>query len=164
MSTPGRARGGALSGLRRGVAVGLLLAAGSSPLVAQATADDSAAVVAVIQAFHASLARGDSLAVLGLLADDATILEAGGMETKEEYRRHHLPADIAFAQAVQGERTAPSVTVAGEVAWAVSTSSARGEFRGRAVDVTGAELMVLGCTRRGWRIRAIHWSSRSRSR
>ena len=153
-----------MSGVRLGAAVWLLLAAGSSPLVAQATADDSAAVVAVIQAFHASLARGDSVAVLGLLADDATILEAGGMETKEEYRRHHLPADIAFAQAVHGERTAPSVTVAGDVAWAVSTSSARGEFRGRAVDVTGAELMVLGCTRRGWRIHAIHWSSRSRSR
>jgi ketosteroid isomerase-like protein len=164
VSAPGRARGRALSGLRRGAAVCLLLAAGSSPLVAQATADDSAAVVAVIAAFHASLARGDSLAVLGLLADDATILEAGGVEAKEDYRRHHLPADIAFAQAVHGERTAPIVTVAGEVAWAVSTSSSRGEFRGRAVDVTGAELMVLGCTRRGWRIRVIHWSSRSRSR
>jgi len=154
----------AMSCLRRGAAVWLLLAAGSSPLVAQETSDDAAAVAAVIQAFHASLARGDSVAVLGLLADDATILEAGARETKEEYRHHHLPADIAFAQAVQGERTTPNVTVAGEVAWAVSTSSARGEFRGRAVDVTGAELMVLGCTRRGWRIRAIHWSSRSRSR
>jgi ketosteroid isomerase-like protein len=132
--------------------------------MAQATGDDSAAVAAVIQAFHASLERGDSVAVLGLLADDATILESGGRETREEYRRHHLPADIAFAQAVHGERSAPIVTVAGEVAWAVSTSSARGEFRGRSVDMAGAELMVLGCTPRGWRIRAIHWSSRSRSR
>jgi ketosteroid isomerase-like protein len=156
-----------MSRRRRAAAVSLLLAAVACPLVAQETADEAAAVAAVaavIQAFHASLARGDSVAVLGLLADDAIVLEAGGLETKEGYRRHHLAADIAFAQAVPGSAAAPSVTVVGEMAWAVSSRSVRGEFGGRAVDATSAELMVLGCTRQGWRIRAIHWSSRSRNR
>jgi ketosteroid isomerase-like protein len=138
----------------------LVLAPIAGPLAAQEPAE----VVAIVQAFHAALLRGDSTAALALLADDATILESGGRETKAEYRAHHLPADIAFVQAVRGEVVTPDVTVMGDVAWAASTSASRGEYKGRAVDAVGAELMVLSRTREGWRIRAIHWSSRSRSR
>lgn len=138
----------------------LVLAPVAAPLAAQESAD----VVAVVQAFHAALLRGDSTAALALLSDDATILESGGRETKAEYRAHHLPADIAFVQAVRGESATPDVTVMGDVAWATSTSASRGEYKGRAVDAAGAELMVLSRTAAGWRIRAIHWSSRSRSR
>jgi ketosteroid isomerase-like protein len=47
------------------------------------------------------------------------------------------------------------------VAWATSTSTARGEFRGRPVNSEGAELMVLTRTPEGWKISAIHWSSRT---
>ena len=75
----------------------------------------------------------------------------------------YLPADIAFARAVQGTRSPVRVTVRGDVAWATSTSTATGRFRGRDVNSTGAELMVL--TRvadGGWQIAAIHWSSHSR--
>ena len=142
---------------------GVLLLSVAMPLAAQDTREQDA-VAAVVQAFHAALVRGDSAAALALLADDATILESGGRETKAEYRSHHLPADIAFAQAVRGESVAPDVTVVGDVAWAVSTSAARGEYKGRAMDVVSAELMVLGRTGQGWRIHAIHWSSRSRNR
>ncbi|MFL5385010.1 MAG: hypothetical protein ACJ8GN_21020 [Longimicrobiaceae bacterium] len=50
----------------------------------------------------------------------------------------------------------------GEVAWAASTSTTQGEFRGRAINSEGAELMVLTRERGGWRIAAIHWSSHNR--
>src|SRR5690606_3190084 len=83
---------------------------------------------------------------------------------REEYISHHLPSDIAFARAVQSERRPIRVTVRGDVAWAVSSSSTRGEFRGRQVDSVGAELMVLVRTPEGWKISAIHWSSRARAR
>jgi ketosteroid isomerase-like protein len=129
---------------------------------ARVTASDSADVVAVVTAYHKALATGDSVAALALLAPDATILESGGVESRDEYRSHHLPGDIAFARAIQSERGAIRVVVQGDVAWATSTSTTQGEFRGRAVNSAGAELMVLSRTTAGWKIRAIHWSSRTR--
>jgi ketosteroid isomerase-like protein len=123
---------------------------------------DSAAVIAVVARYHAALASGDSATALRLLALDAVILESGGMETVAEYRAHHLPADIAFAAGVPAQRTVRSVVVRGDAAWVASTSVSQGEFRGRAVNSAGAELMVLARTGDGWRITAIHWSSRTR--
>jgi hypothetical protein len=123
---------------------------------------DSAAVADVIERFHAALAAGDSNAALALLAPDVTILESGGVENLEEYRSHHLPGDIAFARAVSRARTPITVRLAGEAAWATSTGTTQGEFRGRSINSTGAELVVLSRSERGWLIRAIHWSSRPR--
>jgi uncharacterized GH25 family protein/ketosteroid isomerase-like protein len=123
--------------------------------------DDSAAVASVVDQYHRALASGDSAAVLRLLAPDATILESGGVETRAEYLSHHLPGDIAFARAVPRERGPIRVVVRGDVAWATSTSTSRGEYRGRAINSAGAELMVLTRTPEGWKISAIHWSSRA---
>ena len=143
----------------------LLLSAG--PLAAQqhdhrASAPDSAAVVAVIERYHQALATGDSAGALALLAPDAVILESGGRETRAEYQSHHLPGDIRFAQAIRSVRGAVAVTIRGDVAWATSTSTAQGDYNGRAINSSGAELMVLSRESDGWRIRAIHWSSRTR--
>ena len=126
------------------------------------THTDSAAVVTVVERYHRSLESADSAGALLLLTSDAVILESGGIETREEYRSHHLPADIAFARAVKSERGPIRVVVRGDVAWATSTSETRGEFRGRAINSVGAELMVLTRMPDGWKINAIHWSSRSR--
>lgn len=143
--------------------LGLLLhAAIATGAVAQAVPDDSAAVARTVAAYHDALARGDSAAALRLLAPDAVILEAGGRESLAEYRSHHLAADIEFARAVPSRRGPVEVTLAGNTAWAASTSEARGSFNGRPVDSRGAELMVLTRSPTGWVIRAIHWSSRSR--
>ena len=138
----------------------LLFAAGS--VGAQSRATDSTAVGATIRAFHDALGRGDSAAVLRLLAPDAVILESGDRESREEYRAHHLPADIQFAQAVPSERSAVQVTVLQGVAWGSSTSVTQGNFRDRAINSVGAELMVLSRAGASWVIRAIHWSSSSR--
>jgi ketosteroid isomerase-like protein len=124
---------------------------------------DSAAVATAVAAFHAALRAGDSAAALAWLAPDATILEAGGSETVAEYRVGHLPGDIAFTQATTTEPGPVSVRVRGDVAWAASVSRVQGEFRGRAVDSDTAELMVLVRDAAGWRIAAIHWSSRRRA-
>ena len=123
---------------------------------------DSADVAAAVHAYDRALSTGDSTAALALLAPDAVILESGGIETREEYRSHHLPGDIAFARAVPSQGGPVTVRVRGDVAWAWSTSTTQGEFRGRQINSSGAELMVLTRTATGWRISAIHWSSRSR--
>jgi ketosteroid isomerase-like protein len=123
---------------------------------------DSAAVVATVERFHAAVVAGDSTLALSLLASDALVLESGGIETREEFRAHHLPADIAFAQAVKTERGPMHVFVRGDVAWVSSTSTTTGEYRGRQVNSAGAELVVLARVGREWKISAIHWSSRAR--
>ncbi|MEX0908905.1 MAG: nuclear transport factor 2 family protein, partial [Gemmatimonadaceae bacterium] len=119
-------------------------------------------VDAQLAVVHAARAAGDSAAALSYLDDDVVVLESGGVETREEYRSHHLPADIAFARAVPANRAPMRVRVQGDVAWVSSTSVTQGEFNGRAVNSTGAELMVLRRTESGWKISAIHWSSRAR--
>ncbi|MEQ9569649.1 MAG: DUF4440 domain-containing protein [Longimicrobiales bacterium] len=124
-------------------------------------ADDSATgeIAAVVNGFHEALASGDTATVLGLLAPDARVLEGGGIETVEEYSGGHLPADMAFAQAVPRERSELEVRIEGDLAWVTSTSRAIGTYRGREVDSRGGELMVLARDPDGaWRIRSISWS------
>lgn len=123
---------------------------------------DSADVAAAVTRFHAALASGDSTGVLALLTEDVVVLEAGGIESRADYRAHHLPADIEFARAIKSERGAVQVKVKGDVAWAVTATTTVGTFHERAVNSAGAELMVLVRTAAGWRIAAIHWSSRRR--
>lgn len=136
--------------------VALLLAGSAAIAGAQDRAADSSAVVLAVQAYHQALEAGDSAAALALLADDAVILEAGGVETRAQYRSNHLPADIAFARAVPAIRSPLEVTVQGDVAWVSSTSTSDGTYEGRAVRSQGAELVVLTRDGAGWRIRAIH--------
>ena len=123
---------------------------------------DSAAVAATVERFHAAVVAGDSTQALTLLAPDAIVLESGGIETREEFRAHHLPADIAFAQAVKTEHGPMRVFVRGDVAWVSSVSTTTGEYRGRQVNSAGAELVVLARVGQEWKISAIHWSSRAR--
>lgn len=123
---------------------------------------DSLDVVNTVRAYHRALAGGDSLRALALLAPDAVVLESGGIETREEYRSQHLPADIRSARAVPSQYGPLIVRVLGDVAWAASTSVTQGESRGRQVNSSGAELMVLVRASDGWKIAAIHWSSRQR--
>ena len=150
------------------LAAAFALAAPSTSAAAQGHAGhhaapaDSAEVAATVERFHRALASADSAAALALLTPDVEILESGGVEDRAEYRSHHLGADIEFARGVPSRRTPTKVRVHGDVAWATSTSTAEGTFRGRAVNSAGAELMVLVRTPQGWRIAAIHWSSRTR--
>ncbi len=126
---------------------------------ADSSSADAASAERTVQAYHEALVTGDSNAALSLLADDVVILESGERETRDEYRTHHLAADIEFAQTVPSVRDNITVTVEGDVAWVTSSSRATGAFRGRTIDSNGVELMVLSRTTTGWVIRAIHWSA-----
>jgi ketosteroid isomerase-like protein len=143
-----------------------VLATGPSRALAQreghGAMGDSAAVASVVAKYHEALAAGDSAAALALLSDDAVILETGGVETRAEYRSQHLPADINFAKATRSQYGPVLVRVHGDVAWATSTGTTQGEMNGRAINSAGAELMVLTRSPQGWKIAAIHWSSRQR--
>ena len=144
-----------------GLAGSLLLSL--TPPAAAQVAGDSIAVAGVVQRYHRALVTSDSAAALALLAPDAVILESGGLESRQEYRSHHFPADIAFARSVKTTRSPVRVTVRGDVAWTSATSSTRGSYQGKALNSAGAESMVLIRGRDGWTITAIHWSSHDRS-
>jgi ketosteroid isomerase-like protein len=122
---------------------------------------DSAAVAEVVRRFHAALADADSATVIALLSDDAVILENGSVETKPEYRTHHLPQDIRFAGITRRTSGPLRVVVNGDVAWASSWSSSQVTLPERSPPTRSAELMVLVRTPAGWRISAIHWSTRA---
>ena len=129
--------------------------------VAGSAVTDSAAVAAIVERFHGAYAAGDSSAILAMLAPDVVLLESGGTETLDEYRSHHLPGDLGYAKSVKITRAPIRVVVRGDAAWAWSTSRAAGEFRGRRLNVSAAELIVLVRDAGRWRVAAIHWSSRN---
>ncbi len=95
---------------------------------------DSADVAAALHRFHDALSAGDSSAALALLADDALIVEAGDVQTREQYRSHHLSADIVFARAVPSTRSIVHVTVRGDAAWVTTTSVTEGTYNGRVIN------------------------------
>jgi ketosteroid isomerase-like protein len=134
----------------------------ATPIAAQTTSAAAADVHKVVDAFHAGLKAGDTATVMTLLAPDVLLLEAGGIETRAEYESNHLPADVEFEKSVTTSFKPYRVTIAGDAAWAVNTNEYKGTFKDRPVDSVGVELMVLTRDAAGWRIRAIHWSSRPR--
>ncbi len=69
---------------------------------------------------------------------------------------------MRFAAMVDRERGEMTVRIQGDVAWTVSLSTVSGSMGQRAIDAQSAELMVLVRSEDGWKITAIHWSSRSR--
>ncbi|MBC7896576.1 MAG: nuclear transport factor 2 family protein [Cytophagaceae bacterium] len=118
---------------------------------------DTAAVLRTLNAFHAALVAGDSLAALDFLDDSVEIVEGGTRQTKVEYRSGHLRADMNFAKAVPRVRGPVHVRVQGDVAWVTSTSTATGSYNGRQVNSRGGELAVLQRRSGTWRIVAVHW-------
>jgi ketosteroid isomerase-like protein len=122
----------------------------------------AASAIAVVDAFHAALRSGAADAVLAVLAEDVMVLEEGGTErSREEYAGHHLPADMAFASATTAEVTRRAAWVEGDVAWVLSEGRTTGTFNDRPVNSVTAETMILHKSADGWRIRHIHWSSRT---
>lgn len=129
---------------------------------AQAARSDSAAAVAAVEQFHAALAGSDSARAVSLLADDVLILESGTIETRADYIGHHLAADIKASQGSKGERTVIKVTVIGDAAYLVARTVNPPTGAAGNTGSESAELMVLSKTATGWKIKAVHWSSRRR--
>ena len=140
--------------------VGVLIAL-TELLEAQQTGDE-AAVRAVVARFHTALNTGNAAAAMAVVGADAVFLEAGSVETRAQYEKDHLPADIEFEKSVPSKRGELRIVVAGDAAWSTCTYELKGTFQGRAIDSIGTEMMVLSRAAGGWQIRAISWSSRAR--
>lgn len=124
--------------------------------------DDEAEVIAAVESFYGAMKRGDVPGAMALIAPDAQFVESGGLETRDEYEKNHLPADIGFEKQVTGTRNPWSVTLSGDTAWAIATTEYDGTFDGSPVNFVSAQLAVLTRDDGSWLIRSIHWSSRRR--
>jgi len=151
-----------LAGFRsRFLAAGLVALASGATLHAAQQAEE-AAVRALVSRFHSAVTAGDAAGAMAVVGADAVFLEAGGMETRAEYEKDHLPADIEFEKSVPMKRGALRVVVSGDAAWTTCTTELRGTFQGRTIDSIGTEMIVLSRTAGGWHIRAVSWTSRAR--
>jgi ketosteroid isomerase-like protein len=134
-----------------------MLVALATPLHAQVP---PASPADVVTAFHAALHGGNGDAALALLDSAVIVYESGGVEaSRDEYRAHHLGADMQFSAGVTREVTSQRTVMSGEVAWVLTESRTLGTFGEREIDVLGTETMLLRRTVGGWRIVHIHWSS-----
>ena len=134
----------------------------TTPPAAGASTVEPAArgAAAVVDAFHAALAKTDLDGARARLAEDALIYESGGVERgKAEYASHHLPADAAFAAATARTVTRRTGHAAGTMAWIATESKVTGSFKERAIDSVSIETMILRRAQGAWRIAHVHWSS-----
>ena len=138
--------------------LGFSAAAGAQP----GRAADSAAALAIVDQYEAALSAGDSAKAVSLLADDLLVMEAGTIETRAEYLAHHIGADMKASTGAKGERSVIKVNVVGDAAYIVTKTVRPGTGAPGSTGSELAELMVLSKTSVGWKIRAIHWSSRRR--
>jgi ketosteroid isomerase-like protein len=114
----------------------------------------------VVDGFHAALARGDAAGASKFLSAAVIIFEGGSAErSRAEYASGHLPADVAFEQAVGSQLVRRSGGSSGDLAWVASEGHAKGNFKGRDVDRATTETMVLRRTAGAWRIVHVNWSS-----
>lgn len=118
----------------------------------------AAAARAVVESFSAALQRGDSARALRLLHPDLVVYESGVAEDLAHYRSHHLAADIAFLRQVRSRTLHDRLIVSGTMALYTREYRSQGTWRGKRIDSTGTETLVL-VRAPEWRIRHIHWSS-----
>ena len=108
------------------------------------------------------LDSGDTAALSALLAPDVQIAESGGIERSlDEYRSHHMGADIEFSKAVETKVLSRHIFEGEGLATIMTEAVSTGMFRGKAVNSSLMETMVLKQTDGDWKIVHIHWSSAS---
>jgi ketosteroid isomerase-like protein len=126
----------------------------------RSTADDEADVAAAVKEFQTAMDTGDAATVMRYIADDALMMEGGTIENRMQYEKDHLPADLDFAKGMTAKRMPVKQDVRGDVAWVRTSTEFTGTFQGQPLSLLGLETMVLTREAEGWRIRALHWSSR----
>ena len=128
----------------------------------QPTAEAETEVRNTLESFYAAMKNADNAGAMSTIAEDAVFVESGRLETREEYEKNHLPADISFEKQVSGKRGEWQITIKDDTAWAIALTDYDGIFDGAPVAFTSGQLAVLSRDAGAWKIRSIHWSSRRR--
>jgi len=127
---------------------------------ARDTVKDEADVKATLEAFYGAMKTGDTATAMAQIAQDAMFVESGRLETREQYEKNHFPNDFAFEKQITGKRTPWRITINGDTAWVIASTTYMGPVDGDDVNFVSSQLAVLTREMDGWKIRSIHWSSR----
>jgi len=132
------------------------VALAASCMSTRSTPTDEADVTAAIESFYAAVKKGDPKAAMAAIAPDAIFVEAGRLETRQQYEETHLPLDIDFEKDNTGKRGPWSIKVNGDSAWAIASTT----YESADVPFVSTQLAVVTRGDDGkWLIRSIHWSS-----
>ena len=131
----------------------------SSCATAPDTAQDEADITTTLDTFYGAMKAGDNAKAMSMIAADAYFVESGRLETREQYEKDHLPADIEFEKQVSGKRGPLRIRINGDTAWVIAPTEFVGTFNGRDLAFVSSQLAVLTREEAGWRIQSIHWSS-----
>jgi len=113
----------------------------------------------VVKQFHHALRNGDKVLARSLLADDVIIFEGGGVErSADEYAQHHMIADMKFLKGLKIKVIEHQVIISEGMATSISRSHSKGEYKGKKINRTGMESIVLKKINGSWKIVRIHWS------
>tara|TARA_R110001599_G_scaffold1889_4_gene9769 strand:- start:208952 stop:209389 length:438 start_codon:yes stop_codon:yes gene_type:complete len=137
----------------------IILFISSLTISAQQT-DNKTMIAKALTDLETAIVNNDAELAGNILHDDVTILEGGGMETKEQYLSHHFHSDGKFLSAMNREEESQEISVEGNMAWVTSKTKMTGTYSGREIDLSSLELAVLKKENGMWRVIALHWSSR----
>lgn len=111
-----------------------------------------------VTAFRQALRQGDQAAARATLADDVLIYEGGVERSADEYANHHMLADMKYLAQVSSTLLEQQVTVLGDLAYSVTRTQTKGQYKNKNEDYVGFETIVLKKIDNDWRIAHIHWS------
>jgi ketosteroid isomerase-like protein len=113
----------------------------------------------VVIEFHNALRSSKKDEVFKLLEKSVLIYEGGGVErSAKEYSSHHLLTDMAFMSKMEVELIEHQVKIYNNIAISSSRSIIKGKYKGKAIEKTNMETIVLRKSNGKWKIINIHWS------
>ena len=114
---------------------------------------------AVAQAFHTALQHGDRMAVLALLAPEATISEGGHTQTRDDYANGHLGEDITFLKGAKVTPVSFGSMPMGDTAMIGGETDIQATINGKSTTLRSRELLNLKKDGKDWKIVSIQWQS-----
>ena len=114
----------------------------------------------VIRSFHQALKSKDKKLARSLLLDKVVIFEGGKVErSAQEYANHHMQADMNYLSSVKSTLIEQHVEEIGDVAVAIARTKTTGTYKGKSIERSGMETMILKKQHGVWKITHIHWSN-----
>ena len=114
----------------------------------------------VVMNFHHALKSKDKTLARSLLLEKVVIFEGGKVErSANEYASHHMQADMNYLSSVNTKLIEQHVEVFGDVALSIARTKTTGVYKGKSIERSGMETMVLKKQNGDWKISHIHWSN-----
>lgn len=113
----------------------------------------------IADALYAALVEGDDTTVGKLLSENIVILEGGhAQKSRDEYMSGHMKSDMAFLPNINREIISREVSQSDGLAWVITHSRSTGTYKGKELNFTSREMLVMRHNGTAWQITLIHWA------